>query len=74
MAKQSPLSALARDHNWRMGKLLRDRSNISDWRSNAARVAGLNALDLEIRLERETYVEDHRLLRQQMADDRARGS
>lgn len=64
---QTALQVLARDHNWRMGRLLRDRANIQCWRCPSARIAGINAIDLEIKISQQVYEDDRAALRAKVA-------
>ena len=65
---QTPLQVLARNHNWQMGSLCRDRANINNWQSNSARIAALNALDHEIKMRKKQFDEDRTALKQWMID------
>ena len=62
--KQTPLETLARDHNWRMGRLRRDRCCIASWKCPSARIAGLHALDVEMKVAQDEFEEERTRLRQ----------
>lgn len=57
MAKreQTPLEKLARDHNWKMGDMRRSEGIITNWFVQSAKVAALNALQVERQYHIDTY-------------------
>ena len=70
MTKPSPLQMLVRSHNFSMGTLRRTEGNIQGWVCQSAKVAALNALEMERKVRKEVHEQRKRDLKAALATNR----